>query len=217
MRRTKRGRRRLAARPSAPRPRVRRVRADPQRGAGEAFSARLRSRILRTRTRTCHLALQLSLFLLPIRPNSSGCHPAIGSSRCSPIRIEDPGQIAFDGNGRMFLVELRGYYQTPDGIDRIPPVGRISLHEDRDSDGGTNDTPSSSTRWSSRDSHAVRSQRDSDHGVQHRRGVEVHRYERRWRVPTKRNSSRPGSAARARSSLSRARCSGRWTTGCTAR
>ena len=49
--------------------------------------------------------------------------------------IEDPGQIAFDGNGRMFLVELRGYQQTPEGIDLIPPVGRISMHEDRDRDG----------------------------------------------------------------------------------
>jgi hypothetical protein len=27
--------------------------------------------------------------------------------------IEDPAQIAFDGNGRMFVVELRGYFQTP--------------------------------------------------------------------------------------------------------
>jgi mono/diheme cytochrome c family protein/glucose/arabinose dehydrogenase len=49
--------------------------------------------------------------------------------------IEDPGQIAFDGNGRMFLVELRGYHQTPDGLDLVPPVGRISRHEDRDGDG----------------------------------------------------------------------------------
>jgi mono/diheme cytochrome c family protein/glucose/arabinose dehydrogenase len=49
--------------------------------------------------------------------------------------IEDPGQIAFDGNGRMFVVELRGYFQTPEGIDLIPPVGRISVHEDRDGDG----------------------------------------------------------------------------------
>jgi mono/diheme cytochrome c family protein len=49
--------------------------------------------------------------------------------------IEDPAQIAFDGNGRMFVVELRGYFQTPDGIDLIPPIGRISLHEDRDHDG----------------------------------------------------------------------------------
>src|SRR4051794_27462024 len=34
--------------------------------------------------------------------------------------IEDPAQIAFDGNGRMFVVELRGYYQTPEGIDLVP-------------------------------------------------------------------------------------------------
>ena len=49
--------------------------------------------------------------------------------------IEDPAQIAFDGNGRMFVVELRGYFQTPEGIDLIPPIGRISMHEDRDNDG----------------------------------------------------------------------------------
>ena len=49
--------------------------------------------------------------------------------------IEDPAQIAFDGNGRMFIVELRGYFQTPEGIDLIPPDGRISMHEDRDGDG----------------------------------------------------------------------------------
>ena len=49
--------------------------------------------------------------------------------------IEDPAQIAFDGNGRMFVVELRGYFQTPEGIDLIPPEGRISVHEDRDNDG----------------------------------------------------------------------------------
>src|SRR3954470_5513731 len=49
--------------------------------------------------------------------------------------IEDPAQIAFDGNGRMFVVELRGYYQTPEGIDLVPPTGRISMHEDRDNDG----------------------------------------------------------------------------------
>ena len=49
--------------------------------------------------------------------------------------IQDPGQVAFDGNGRMFVVELRGYAQTPDGIDLVPPLGRISRHEDRDGDG----------------------------------------------------------------------------------
>lgn len=49
--------------------------------------------------------------------------------------IESPGQITFDGNGRMFIVELRGYEQTPDGVDSLVPTGRISAHEDRDSDG----------------------------------------------------------------------------------
>jgi hypothetical protein len=49
--------------------------------------------------------------------------------------IEEPGQVAFDGNGRMFVVELRGYDQTLDGIDLTPPIGRISVHEDRDNDG----------------------------------------------------------------------------------
>lgn len=49
--------------------------------------------------------------------------------------IEDPGQIAFDGNGRMFVAELRGYVQTLDGVDLVPPEGRISVHEDRDNDG----------------------------------------------------------------------------------
>ena len=49
--------------------------------------------------------------------------------------IAEPAQIAFDGNGRMFVLELRGYDQTLDGLDLTPPLGRISVHEDRDNDG----------------------------------------------------------------------------------
>jgi len=49
--------------------------------------------------------------------------------------IESPGQVTFDGNGRMFVLELRGYEQTPDGVDALVPTGRISAHEDRDGDG----------------------------------------------------------------------------------
>jgi mono/diheme cytochrome c family protein len=49
--------------------------------------------------------------------------------------IEDPAQITFDGNGRMYVVELRGYFQRPDGVDLVPPIGRISRHEDRNGDG----------------------------------------------------------------------------------
>ena len=49
--------------------------------------------------------------------------------------IEEPAQIAFDGNGRMFVLELRGYMQTADADGELDPVGRISVHEDRDNDG----------------------------------------------------------------------------------
>ena len=49
--------------------------------------------------------------------------------------IEEPAQIAFDGNGRMFVLELRGYMQDADGGGTLDPVGRISLHEDKNNDG----------------------------------------------------------------------------------
>ncbi len=49
--------------------------------------------------------------------------------------IMEPGQIAFDGNGRMFVIELRGYMQDLEATGQLDPTGRISLHEDRDSDG----------------------------------------------------------------------------------
>ena len=49
--------------------------------------------------------------------------------------VDNPSQIAFDGNGRMFVVEMRGYEQTREGQDILHPTGRISVHEDRDNDG----------------------------------------------------------------------------------
>ncbi len=49
--------------------------------------------------------------------------------------IEESAQIAFDGNGRMFVLELRGYMQDADAGGELDPVGRISVHEDRDNDG----------------------------------------------------------------------------------
>jgi mono/diheme cytochrome c family protein/glucose/arabinose dehydrogenase len=49
--------------------------------------------------------------------------------------IQEPGQIAFDANGRMYVVELRGYMQDADGRGTLDPVGRISWHEDRNNDG----------------------------------------------------------------------------------
>ncbi len=49
--------------------------------------------------------------------------------------IEDPGQIAFDGNGRMFVLELRGDMRDLEATDQYAPISRISMHEDRDNNG----------------------------------------------------------------------------------
>jgi mono/diheme cytochrome c family protein/glucose/arabinose dehydrogenase len=49
--------------------------------------------------------------------------------------IEEPAQISFDGNGRMFVLQLRGYMQDADGGGTLDPTGRVSVHEDRDGDG----------------------------------------------------------------------------------
>src|SRR5438105_7860202 len=49
--------------------------------------------------------------------------------------IEEPAQIAFDGNGRVLVLEIRGYMQDADATGELDPVGRISVHEDKDHDG----------------------------------------------------------------------------------
>ena len=49
--------------------------------------------------------------------------------------IQEPTAIAFDGNGRMFVLEDCGYMQDADATGENDPVGRISLHEDTDGDG----------------------------------------------------------------------------------
>ena len=49
--------------------------------------------------------------------------------------IQEPTAIAFDGNGRMFVLEDRGYMQDVDATGEHDPIGRVSLHEDTDHDG----------------------------------------------------------------------------------
>ena len=44
-------------------------------------------------------------------------------------------QIAFDGNGRMFVLEIRGYMQDADATGELAPTGLISVHEDVNNDG----------------------------------------------------------------------------------
>ena len=49
--------------------------------------------------------------------------------------IEDPVGVTFDGNGRMYVLEMRSYMQDAAGSNSRAPVSRISRHEDADGDG----------------------------------------------------------------------------------
>ncbi len=50
-------------------------------------------------------------------------------------KIDQPGAISFDGNGRMFVLELRSYMLDADATDELKPTSRISRWEDKDNDG----------------------------------------------------------------------------------
>ena len=49
--------------------------------------------------------------------------------------VGDPVEIEFDSDGRMWVVEMRGYMPNPDGTHENEPVGRITVLEDDDGDG----------------------------------------------------------------------------------
>ena len=49
--------------------------------------------------------------------------------------IREPVVAAFDGNGRMFVAEMRSYMQDIDGKDEHTPTGRISVHWSSKHDG----------------------------------------------------------------------------------
>ena len=44
--------------------------------------------------------------------------------------IEEPMAMAFDGNGRLFVLEMRSYMQDKDAHGELDPISRISLHVD---------------------------------------------------------------------------------------
>lgn len=50
-------------------------------------------------------------------------------------QVQQPGAIAFDGNGRMYVLELRTYMLTADSDGTLDPVSGISRWEDKDNDG----------------------------------------------------------------------------------
>ncbi|WP_339730765.1 discoidin domain-containing protein [uncultured Gimesia sp.] len=49
--------------------------------------------------------------------------------------IEEPVLCVWDGNGRMYVAEMRTYMQDADGIEQDLPKSRVSLLEDTDGDG----------------------------------------------------------------------------------
>ena len=53
----------------------------------------------------------------------------------SDPHIEEPVACAFDGNGVLYVVEMRTYMQTADATGEQEPRSRISRHEDTDGDG----------------------------------------------------------------------------------
>ena len=50
-------------------------------------------------------------------------------------QIHEPSAIAWDGNGRLYVVEMRTYMQEIDGKDQLARTSRVSRHEDTDDDG----------------------------------------------------------------------------------
>ncbi len=49
--------------------------------------------------------------------------------------LGDPVEIEFDPQGRLWVVEMRGYMPNMDGTNETEPVGRIVVLEDEDGDG----------------------------------------------------------------------------------
>ena len=49
--------------------------------------------------------------------------------------IQDPVGVTFDGNGRMFVLEMRSYMRDAEGSNSREPISRISRHEDTNGDG----------------------------------------------------------------------------------
>jgi len=49
--------------------------------------------------------------------------------------LHDPVALKFDADGRMWVVEMRGYMPNVNGIGEDEPVGRISILDDEDQDG----------------------------------------------------------------------------------
>jgi glucose/arabinose dehydrogenase/mono/diheme cytochrome c family protein len=59
---------------------------------------------------------------------------AIELVACEPM-VENPVVLQFDPDGRLWVLEMRGYMPNADGLGEETPVGRLSILEDTDGDG----------------------------------------------------------------------------------
>ena len=164
-------RRRRLKRPRRQRPRHKRPRP-VRRGARTIRSSTPISR--RSRRSPRQPAEELKTFLLP-----PGYHlePVL-----TEPDVQEPMQIAFDGNGRMFVLENRGYMQDADATGELEPVGRISVHEDLEQRRRLRKArrlPRPPRLPALRA--AVRTEQHPRDGVEYRRRVPVHGHERRRR------------------------------------
>jgi mono/diheme cytochrome c family protein len=78
--------------------------------------------------------------VLPLSPSDEQKHLLLQAGyHMTPVltepAIQQPATISFDGNGRMFVLELRTYMLDADARDQLAPVSRISRWEDRNNDG----------------------------------------------------------------------------------
>src|SRR5215208_3608942 len=76
----------------------------------------------------------------PLSPSEEARHFLLPPGyRMTPVltepAIQQPATISFDGNGRMYVLELRTYMLDADARDQLAPVSRISRWEDQNDDG----------------------------------------------------------------------------------
>ncbi len=53
----------------------------------------------------------------------------------SEPEIQEPVECVFDGNGRMYVAEMRSYMHDIDGTNEMAPISRVSRHENTKGDG----------------------------------------------------------------------------------
>ena len=138
---------------------------------------------IRSRARTCRRRIPITA-VSPAEQQKRFLLPP--GYRIEPVLtepdIEEPMQIAFDGNGRMFVLEIRGYMQDADATDELAPTGLHLGARGREQRRRLREARRLRRQAgvpALRD--AVRRERDPHDGVQHGRGLEVHRHERRLR------------------------------------